>query len=99
VNPEIPHPCNRCEYSRVQDIQLDGRWILWCTDGRKEHLGDPYCPYIQKKFYFSDIPIPCDQCENFHLKEDGFLTFIPECAVNRPGYWGSSVCPYVKKTQ
>ena len=95
MNPRIPHPCNRCEYSRLTDTYADGRWILWCTDGRDEHLGDPDCPYMGDKFLFPEIFGPCEECQYFHLAEDGNLTLVPACTANPvDGYF----CQYVKKT-
>lgn len=97
MNPEIPHPCSRCEYSRLSNYG-DENWVLWCTDNREEYLGDADCPYIRGKFLFSEIPIPCNHCEHFYLEEDRILTLVPACAANRPDCWGDSICPYVKKT-
>lgn len=97
MNQEIPHPCNRCENSRLQDIYLDGRWILWCTAGVSDHLADPDCPYFRDKFLWDEIPIPCNECQRFRLEEELEFTLVPVCSGNRPEYWGSDVCPYVKK--
>jgi hypothetical protein len=48
VNPEIPEPCNKCEYAHLEDIYKDGRLIPWCEDARDAYWGDPECPYIKK---------------------------------------------------
>jgi len=95
MNREIPHPCSRCEYSRLQDIYFDGRWILWCTDGRDEYLGRANCPYIKDKFLYLEYPIPCNQCQHFHL--EGSSTLVPACAADRSENWGKSICPYRRK--
>lgn len=98
MNSEIPHPCSRCEHSRLSNFSGDENWILWCVDNREEYLGDADCPYIRGKFPFSEIPIPCNQCQHFHLEEYQTWTLVPACAANRVEYWGQSICPYAKET-
>ncbi len=54
MNPGIPEPCNRFEYSHLDDIYKDGRLIPWCEDVRDEYWGDPSCPYIKEIIQLAD---------------------------------------------